>query len=62
MKAKEKRRNTAIKRVASAASGTIGREIGNQLGESVGGKFGKKLGGNVGASIGRGILSNLFRL
>ena len=61
-KAKERRRNTAIKRVASAATGTIGREIGNQLGESVGGKFGKKLGGNVGASIGRGLLSNLFRL
>ncbi|MBR5578202.1 MAG: DUF853 family protein [Lachnospiraceae bacterium] len=61
-KAREKRRNTAIKRVASAATGTIGREIGNQLGESVGGKFGKKLGGNVGASIGRGLLSNLFRL
>lgn len=61
-KAKERRRNSAIKRVASAATGTIGREIGNQLGESVGGKFGKKLGGNVGASIGRGLLSNLFRL
>ena len=61
-KARERRRNTAIKRVASAATGTIGREIGNQLGESVGGKFGKKLGGNVGASIGRGLLSNLFRL
>ncbi len=61
-KARDRRRNTAIKRVASAATGTIGREIGNQLGESVGGKFGKKLGGNVGASIGRGLLSNLFRL
>ena len=61
-RAKEKRRNTAIKRVASAATGTIGREIGNQLGESVGGRFGKRLGGNVGASIGRGLLSNLFRL
>lgn len=60
-KAQEKRRNTAVKRVASAATGTIGREIGNQLGESVGGKFGKKLGGNVGASIGRGLLSTLFR-
>lgn len=61
-KAAQKRRNTALKKVASAATGTIGREIGNHLGESVGGKFGKKLGGNVGASIGRGLLSNLFRL
>ncbi|MGN0335778.1 MAG: helicase HerA-like domain-containing protein [Lachnospiraceae bacterium] len=51
----------AARRVASSASGTIGREIGNQIGESIGGSFGKRLGGNVGASLGRGILSTLFK-
>ena len=49
----------AIKGTASAATGTIGREIGNSLGSQFG-KFGKKLGGNVGASLGRGILGTLF--
>ena len=60
--AKDRRRKSAIKKVASSATGTIGREIGNEIGEAVGGKFGKKLGGNVGASLGRGILSTLFKL
>ena len=60
--AKEKRRKTAIKNVASSATGTIGREIGNEIGEAFGGKFGKKIGGNVGASLGRGLLSTLFKL
>ena len=49
----------AIKGTASAATGTIGREIGNNLGSQFG-KFGKKLGGNVGASLGRGIIGTLF--
>ena len=49
----------AIKGTASAATGTIGREIGNSLGSQFG-KFGKKLGGNVGASLGRGIIGTLF--
>lgn len=60
--AKDRRRKSAIKRVASSATGTIGREIGNEIGEAVGGKFGKRLGGNVGASLGRGILSTLFKI
>ena len=60
--AKAKKRKTALKNVASSATGTIGREIGNEIGEAIGGKFGKKLGGNVGASLGRGILSTLFKL
>lgn len=60
--AKAKKRKTAIKNVASSATGTIGREIGNEIGEAIGGKFGKKIGGNVGASLGRGILSTLFKL
>ena len=60
--AKDKKRKTAIKNVASSASGTIGRQIGNEIGEAIGGKFGKKLGGNVGASIGRGLLSTLFKM
>ena len=49
----------AIKGTASAATGTIGREIGNSLGSQFG-SFGKKLGGNVGASLGRGIIGTLF--
>ncbi|MBR4344445.1 MAG: DUF853 family protein [Lachnospiraceae bacterium] len=49
----------AIKGTASAATGTIGREIGNNLGSQFG-SFGKKLGGNVGASLGRGIIGTLF--
>ena len=49
----------ALKGTASAATGTIGREIGNNLGSQFG-KFGKKLGGNVGASLGRGIIGTLF--
>lgn len=60
--AKAKKRKTAIKNVASSATGTIGREIGNEIGEAIGGKFGKKVGGNVGASLGRGLLSTLFKL
>ena len=60
--AKEKRRKSAIKSVASSATGTIGREIGKEIGDSIGGSFGKKIGGNVGASLGRGILSTLFKL
>jgi len=60
--AKAKRRKTAIKNVASSATGTIGREIGKEIGDSIGGSFGKKIGGNVGASLGRGLLSTLFKL
>ena len=60
--AKERRMKSTLKKVASSATGTIGREIGNEIGESIGGKFGKKLGGNVGASLGRGILSTLFKI
>ena len=61
---KEKERSeravrNAIKGTASAATGTIGREIGNNLGSQFG-SFGKKLGGNVGASLGRGIIGTLF--
>jgi DNA helicase HerA-like ATPase len=53
--------HSTVKKVASSATGTIGREIGNQIGQSIGGSFGKRLGGNVGASLGRGILSTLFK-
>ena len=60
--AKEKRMKSALKKVASSATGTIGREIGKEIGDSIGGSFGKKIGGNVGASLGRGILSTLFKL
>ena len=60
--AKDRRRKSALKKVATSATGTIGREIGNEIGEAVGGKFGKRLGGNVGASLGRGILSTLFKI
>lgn len=49
----------AIKGTASAATGTIGREVGKSLGASFG-SFGKTLGGNVGASLGRGIIGTLF--
>lgn len=59
--AKNKEAQKAAKRVASSATGTIGREIGKQIGNSIGGDFGKKIGGNVGASIGRGLLSTLFK-
>ena len=59
---REKEMKSVVKKVASSASGTIGREIGNTIGSSIGGKFGKRLGGNVGASLGRGILSTLFKL
>lgn len=60
--ARERKMKSAMKSVASSATGTIGREIGNTIGSSIGGKFGKKLGGNIGASLGRGILSTLFKL
>jgi hypothetical protein len=59
--AKNREVKSAVKKVASSATGTIGREIGNQIGQSLGGSFGKKVGGNVGASLGRGILSTLFK-
>jgi hypothetical protein len=52
---------TAVKNVASSATGTIGRELGKTIGDSIGGSFGKKIGGNVGASLGRGLLSTLFK-
>ena len=60
--AEARKKKTAIKNVASSASGTIGRELGKQVGNAVGGKFGKTLGGNIGASLGRGLLSTLFKL
>lgn len=59
---KNKQMKSAVKQVASSATGTIGRELGNQIGNAIGGKFGKKLGGNIGASLGRGLLSTLFKL
>ena len=60
--AEARKKKTAIKNVASSASGTIGRELGKQVGNAVGGKFGKTLGGNIGASLGRGLFSTLFKL
>lgn len=60
--AAERRMKSAVKSVASSATGTIGRELGNQIGNAIGGSFGKKIGGNVGASLGRGLLSTLFKL
>lgn len=57
-----RKRKSAVKSVASSATGTIGREIGKQVGNAIGGDFGKKIGGNVGASLGRGLLSTLFKL
>lgn len=59
---KSKQIKSAAQKVASSATGTIGRELGNQIGNAIGGSFGKKLGGNIGASLGRGILSTLFKL
>ena len=59
--AKERKMKTAVKNVASSATGTIGRELGKTIGDSIGGSFGKKIGGNVGASLGRGLLSTLFK-
>jgi hypothetical protein len=59
--ARKREMQSTVKKVASSATGTIGREIGNQIGQSIGGSFGKRLGGNVGASLGRGILSTLFK-
>ena len=52
---------SSIKRVASSAAGTIGREVGNTLGKSIGGSFGKRLGGNLGASLGRNILGTFLK-
>ena len=60
--AKQRRMKSTIKKVASSATGTIGREIGKEIGDTLGGSFGKKIGGNVGASLGRGILSTLFKM
>ena len=60
--AKQRRLKSTMKKVASSATGTIGREIGKEIGDSLGGSFGKRLGGNVGASLGRGILSTLFKM
>ncbi|MDO4938830.1 MAG: DUF853 family protein [Lachnospiraceae bacterium] len=58
----EKAKKQAVKNVASAAVGSVGRELGKSVGNSVGGSLGKTIGGNVGASLGRGILSTLFKL
>lgn len=52
---------SSVKRVASSAAGTIGREVGNSLGKSIGGSFGKRLGGNIGASLGRNILGTFLK-
>ncbi len=60
--AAKKQIQRTIKSVATSATGTIGRELGQNIGDSIGGSFGKRIGGNVGASLGRGILSTLFRL
>lgn len=58
----ETARKRAVKNVASAAIGSVGRELGKNVGNSLGGSLGKTVGGNVGASLGRGILSTLFKL
>lgn len=58
----ETAKKRAIKNVASAAVGSVGRELGKNVGNSFGGTLGKTIGGNVGASLGRGILSTLFKL
>lgn len=58
---KEKQMKSAAKRVASSATGTLGRELGKQIGSTIAGDFGKRLGGNIGASLGRGLLSTLFK-
>lgn len=58
----ETAKKRAIKNVASAAVGSVGRELGKNVGNSFGGSLGKTIGGNVGASLGRGILSTLFKL
>ncbi len=58
----EKARKRAAKNVASAAVGSVGRELGKSVGNSVGGSLGKTIGGNVGASLGRGLLSTLFKI
>ena len=50
-----------IKKVASTAVGTIGREAGKSLGKAIGGDFGKTLGGNVGAQLGRSILGTFLK-
>ena len=59
---KEEKMDHLLKQVASAAIGSVGRELGKNVGDSVGGSLGKTIGGNVGASLGRGILSTLFKL
>ena len=58
---KQKAVKSSVKKVASTAGGTIGREIGKTIGNSVGGKFGKTLGGNIGASLGRSILGTFLK-
>lgn len=58
---RQKEVSAGIRRAASSAGGTIGRELGNTIGKQLGGSFGKKLGGNVGASLGRSLLGTLFR-
>ena len=42
----EKARKRAVKNVASAAIGSVGRELGKNVGDSVGGSLGKTIGGN----------------
>ena len=58
---KAKQKKSVVKKVASSATGTIGRELGKQIGDSIGGDFGKKIGGNVGASLGRSILGTFMK-
>lgn len=57
----EKAIKSSVKKVASSAAGTIGRELGNSLGKQIGGSFGKRLGGNLGASLGRSILGTFLK-
>lgn len=57
----EKAIKSSVKKVASSAAGTIGRELGNNLGKQIGGSFGKRLGGNLGASLGRSILGTFLK-
>jgi len=50
-----------VKKVASTAAGSIGREAGKALGKAIGGDFGKTLGGNVGAQLGRSLLGTFLK-
>lgn len=58
---RERQVQSGVKKVASSAAGTVGRELGKAVGKSVGGSFGKTLGGNVGAQLFRSILGTFVK-